>query len=534
MDSKTSTTMSIEDLWDYLHTSIVYGNLPMLKSLLENSVVSNLTLKTMDQLFFNLLTTSLDERKEKNFILSFLRLWNEYRLKGEENDKIRLKGSNFAQNIMKEEMMGHLDTDQDYQKMKMENYGNRELDPDEELQIKSNFYLKQKCSDDYNFGRIILHPEMNDNMLHDLVVHLNISYIISVKAVYLNRYDNDISDGLIKISRIYGAQPFATYTELMSYFFTKMSKKETKELIRKILEEEDEVEYNIFNKTMSEFLISEIQKYSDYSAVPPWILKEKVTQKRIEEYVNAMNDSEYVYIPLPEPKEAAKLIIKSFDKNWLKHMKKRITKEGLKVLTIENMEEVTTEAYENATSDIFRFSMMPDDVLEKVFFSKDNDLQAKRILGLSNPFTFSPAEGENSRMYFNLTYLKKDKSGRRDVHWFTGNCDYCNRKIRHYWYAVRKPVINGGWEGCFCSWKHVRKSLPIIPNEFLERFAPSTIVERMILYFENEIAKVGVYERDEVIEEEDTYGQLTEEMLEDMFWKNEDEEVTHKRRRIED
>ena len=44
-----------------------------------------------------------------------------------------------------------------------------------------------------------------------------------------------------------------------------MSTKETKELIRKILEEEDEVEYNIFNKTMSDFLISEIQKYSDYS-----------------------------------------------------------------------------------------------------------------------------------------------------------------------------------------------------------------------------------------------------------------------------
>jgi len=35
--------------------------------------------------------------------------------------------------------------------------------------------------------------------------------------------------------------------------------------------------------------------------------------------------------------------------------------------------------------------------------------------------------------------------------WFTGNCNWCFRKIRRWRHALRMPSENGGWRGCYCS-----------------------------------------------------------------------------------
>lgn len=40
--------------------------------------------------------------------------------------------------------------------------------------------------------------------------------------------------------------------------------------------------------------------------------------------------------------------------------------------------------------------------------------------------------------------------------WFTGSCDTCFKPIRHSHYAVRVPIVSGGWIGCYCSWKCVK------------------------------------------------------------------------------
>jgi len=44
--------------------------------------------------------------------------------------------------------------------------------------------------------------------------------------------------------------------------------------------------------------------------------------------------------------------------------------------------------------------------------------------------------------------------------WFTGSCDSCRRRIINLSYALRFPVTNGGWVGCFCSWACLMENPP--------------------------------------------------------------------------
>lgn len=44
------------------------------------------------------------------------------------------------------------------------------------------------------------------------------------------------------------------------------------------------------------------------------------------------------------------------------------------------------------------------------------------------------------------------------VDWFRNSCDYCLKKIRAKHHALRRPMISGGWVGCFCSWNCIIES----------------------------------------------------------------------------
>jgi hypothetical protein len=38
-----------------------------------------------------------------------------------------------------------------------------------------------------------------------------------------------------------------------------------------------------------------------------------------------------------------------------------------------------------------------------------------------------------------------------DIDWYRGSCDICLKKIPYRHYAVRLPLLHGGWKGCYCS-----------------------------------------------------------------------------------
>lgn len=55
-------------------------------------------------------------------------------------------------------------------------------------------------------------------------------------------------------------------------------------------------------------------------------------------------------------------------------------------------------------------------------------------------------------------YLETDEEMFQDIEkfsWFTGICKTCDNYIESEEYAVRKPLEDGGWEGCYCKWDHI-------------------------------------------------------------------------------
>ena len=77
-------------------------------------------------------------------------------------------------------------------------------------------------------------------------------------------------------------------------------------------------------------------------------------------------------------------------------------------------------------------------------------------------------------------------NGRLD--WFTGSCDQCFRQIRRRHWAVRKPLMYGGWKGCFCSWKCVAETIEDPRDD---------LIIGMAGYMEAQMKALGIQDRRE-------------------------------------
>ena len=89
--------------------------------------------------------------------------------------------------------------------------------------------------------------------------------------------------------------------------------------------------------------------------------------------------------------------------------------------------------------------------------------------------------------------------------WFNNKCDACEFKILNISYALRYPVIGGGWAGCYCSVDCVRKLQPRDSSEMGELLVDTTygiieakgIVDRLQLL---ELPKEQTQQKEETIE----------------------------------
>lgn len=71
-----------------------------------------------------------------------------------------------------------------------------------------------------------------------------------------------------------------------------------------------------------------------------------------------------------------------------------------------------------------------------------------------------------------------------DLNWFTGMCDRCSRGIERLHHAVRRPVLYGGWTGCYCSWNCVRNSTDNVMSQVMADI------------FSAQLDEYGLYERE--------------------------------------
>lgn len=87
---------------------------------------------------------------------------------------------------------------------------------------------------------------------------------------------------------------------------------------------------------------------------------------------------------------------------------------------------------------------------------------------ISNPYGDGPCRMLECvcRELDNLSEEEEIIEGRYN-RWFTGRCEVCLRSIRDLSHAVRMPVEDGGWLGCYCSLDCIRNNDSLVIDEGL-------------------------------------------------------------------
>jgi hypothetical protein len=163
---------------------------------------------------------------------------------------------------------------------------------------------------------------------------------------------------------------------------------------------------------------------------------------------------------------------------------------------------------------INKFTIDPEEV-KRIRANRD----IFRVYGPVNPYTdtdFSDLKDEDTgepdvnlifggaRMFTDLSLETDGENGIPLDEWFTGYCLQCSLRIRSYHHAVREPILMGGWNGCYCSWKCVREAIrsgnsgvdadgdvsdPDLYNIYVIRSALTVQVE-------NDMIEYGIEDRD--------------------------------------
>jgi hypothetical protein len=91
--------------------------------------------------------------------------------------------------------------------------------------------------------------------------------------------------------------------------------------------------------------------------------------------------------------------------------------------------------------------------------------------------------------------------------WFTGQCDECSKKIGNRYHAVRIPITNGMWRGCFCSWECIYSHVYLPLNDKDENKDEEEKInnynseqERIIQYYQHQMNQYGIQDR--IVQEE--------------------------------
>jgi len=247
------------------------------------------------------------------------------------------------------------------------------------------------------------------------------------------------------------------------------------------------------NGAVKQFIIEHMKDLKAASAVPEWVKD-----------FRPLSALEKENTPLPFDDQLDKPIVGDIT-FALPPVSKAVDMltNGLKLegLGREKMQEVKA-----AVQQEYSMATIPEkiDMLKKVFTIKANydleaDTQLFRVMGPANPLVGTDftegnecAKHGGCRMLVCLEFENYDpdvgvinEEGVEGLEWFTGNCDECLNKIAAKHHAVRRPMMQGGWWGCYCSWKCVIENIS----------EPMPLVREMIRKIEKQLKDIGIQDR---------------------------------------
>lgn len=260
-------------------------------------------------------------------------------------------------------------------------------------------------------------------------------------------YSDRVITAIDKVIRIFGIPNY----EVLKPLLTELENKEQADL------------YNyLFN------LASEV---SDYAPIPDWIIKDHVvTNEELEHKLLSLEHPNIKIEPHKLSSDIYQLLTPFSDisLNQIENDLSRSSEQDLQTLVsiISNIQ--TEKALEEDNKLISYFG--PSNPIQYPLSGKYEDHGLDRMF-LCDLFDHDPITGE-------------------DIDYFEGSCDKCALRIRKRHHCVRMPIPNGGWEGCFCSWKCTSE----YAND--KYYLDGPFIDNLISLYEKQINTYGIYERE--------------------------------------
>jgi hypothetical protein len=156
-------------------------------------------------------------------------------------------------------------------------------------------------------------------------------------------------------------------------------------------------------------------------------------------------------------------------------IKKHVKTEGLteeQLQEIERMTSLSVSLKENFLNESEQFP-------PERYYGISNEIFEQDCCGLKGPCRMFYCVCRQDAEYDDTSYTNEINPQT----WFHGSCEECGVGIEKFRYAIRFPVKDGGWIGCFCSFECMKKS----------NIRPMTKeVEYLIKEIKETIQKIGV------------------------------------------
>lgn len=269
------------------------------------------------------------------------------------------------------------------------------------------------------------------------------------------------------------------------------------------------------NVTVGLAISRKLRKENNYAAVPTWMITPKILPRESNVKIPTFENLE---LNLPSSQMVIDKMISEMDEELKRQISCPDEGSETEAEDIADIRNILLMKY-NALSLNDKYEVAKDFVSKRNMLALQYDLHLFIALGPSAPLADSRLEDltptvsggtvissgpqidyGGARMFtFNNfdvdPYIEDDETypdgvPKNLVNWFVGYCQQCYLRIRRKYHAVRVPMIFGGWQGCFCSWKCVRDNIVETENR-----TSIDIMTRLTNIYEDQINTYKILDR---------------------------------------
>lgn len=338
-------------------------------------------------------------------------------------------------------------------------------------------YSPENC---HIMGELLRSTETTDDFIRHVANVLDFNFYDFVVALSVYNDSALNAQAVVRMDTINCQQTAEDYKEAIEFLEPSIS---------------DDGKITHVNEYLLGFLRERYRLVSPLANKPTYFIEKDNIEWTLED---GSDDPASKHIILPTPDEAAELIVESMVNELLADVSYEER--------VSMLEEIKTN-YIRENSDRMKIRFLQPVINKLTGVETVTDIERFRQWGPANPYIVPhkyAIDTMSSRMLTCIRYVDEGEEidylpndPEKDYwpfDWFTGSCDQCYKRIPAYHHAVRMPVEDGGWLGCYCSWKCVIKNMPV-EDEIVKQVSPYPMRARLVRIFAKQLEEYGLYDR---------------------------------------